>query len=172
MKKINVRDIKTSPVELIGDDWALLTAGTPDKFNTMTVSWGALGEMWGRDAAFVFVRPQRYTFEFIEQSDIFTLSFYGSEYKDALRLCGAKSGRDIDKPAAAGLTPVEASGGVTFAEAEYTVVCRKIAAQALDPSGFLDKTIENNYAKKDYHKMYVGEIIAAYQNKNLPLGSQ
>ena len=151
MKKINVRDIKTSPVELIGDDWALLTAGTPDKFNTMTVSWGALGEMWGRDAAFVFVRPQRYTFEFIEQSDIFTLSFYGSEYKDALRLCGAKSGRDIDKPAAAGLTPVEASGGVTFAE------------QALDPSGFLDKTIENNYAKKDYHKMYVGEIIAAYQ---------
>lgn len=163
MKKINVRDIKTSPVELIGDDWALLTAGTPDKFNTMTVSWGALGEMWGRDAAFVFVRPQRYTFEFIEQSDIFTLSFYGSEYKDALRLCGAKSGRDIDKPAAAGLTPVEASGGVTFAEAEYTVVCRKIAEQALDPSGFLDKTIENNYAKKDHHKMYVGEIIAAYQ---------
>lgn len=105
MKKINVRDIKTSPVELIGDDWALLTAGTPDKFNTMTVSWGALGEMWGRDAAFVFVRPQRYTFEFIEQSDIFTLSFYGSEYKDALRLCGAKERQGYRQARSSGADP-------------------------------------------------------------------
>lgn len=163
MKKIDIREIKTSPVEMISDDWALLTAGTSESFNTMTVSWGALGELWGRNAAFVFVRPQRYTFEFIEENELFTLSFYAKEYKDALRLCGTKSGRDINKPEAAGLTPVEVDGAVTFAQAEYTIVCRKIAAQYLDPKGFIDNSIEENYSKGDYHKMYVGEILAAYK---------
>lgn len=162
MKEINIRDIKISPVELISDGWALLTAGNEEKFNTMTVSWGALGEIWGKDAAFVFVRPQRYTYEFMEKEEFFTLSFYGSEYKDALRLCGSKSGRDIDKAKEAGLTPVFTDGSVTFEQAEYTIVCRKMASQFIDPAGFADAAIENNYANKDYHKVYVGEIIKVY----------
>lgn len=162
MKEINVRDIKESPVELIADGWGLVTAGNEEKFNTMTVSWGALGEIWGKDAAFIFVRPQRYTYEFLEKEDIFTLSFYGAEYKDALRLCGSKSGRDIDKAAACGLTPVFTDGGVTFEQAKYTVVCRKMASQFIDPAGFEDATIESNYAKKDYHKIYIGEILKVY----------
>lgn len=164
MKKINIRDIKESPVKLISDDWALLTAGRGKEFNTMTVSWGAAGELWGRDSVFVFVRPQRYTFEFIENSELFTLSFYPEEYKDALRICGRKSGRDINKPAETGLTPVETDGAVTFEQAKYTIVCRKIASQYLDPAGFIDKTIEENYSNNDYHKMYVGEIIAVYEH--------
>lgn len=163
MKEINIRDIKISPVELISDGWALLTAGNEEKFNTMTVSWGALGEIWGKDAAFVFVRPQRYTYEFIEKEEFFTLSFYGSEYKDALRLCGSKSGRDIDKAKEVGLTPVFTDSSVTFEQAEYTIVCRKMASQFIDPAGFADASIENNYAKKDYHKVYVGEIIKVYK---------
>lgn len=163
MKEINIREIGKSPVELIADGWSLVTAGNGEKFNTMTVSWGAVGEIWGKDAAFVFIRPQRYTFEFIEKEDIFTLSFYGSEYKDALRICGSKSGRDIDKAAQCGLTPVFVDGGVTFEQAEYTIVCRKMASQFFDPAGFVDSSIENNYANKDYHKMYIGEIIKVYK---------
>lgn len=163
MKEINIRELEKSPVELIADGWGLVTAGNAEKFNTMTVSWGAVGEIWGKDAAFIFIRPQRYTFEFIEKEDIFTISFYGPEYKDALRLCGAKSGRDIDKAEACGLTPVFVDGGVTFEQAEYTIVCRKMAGQFLDPSGFIDQSIESNYSKKDYHKMYIGEILKVYK---------
>ena len=105
MKEINAREIKQNAVSLIADDWALLTAGNKEKWNTMTVSWGGIGELWGKDVTFVFVRPQRYTKEFIDNSDYFTLSFFDDEYKDALKLCGRKSGRDIDKAQATGLTP-------------------------------------------------------------------
>ncbi len=163
MKEINIRDIKKSAVELISDGWGLVTAGNEEKFNTMTVSWGGLGEIWGKDAVFIFIRPQRYTYEFLEKEDIFTLSFYGSEHRDALRICGSKSGRDIDKAAVCGLTPVFADGGVTFEQAEYTLVCRKMASQFIDPAGFEDSSIENNYAQKDYHKVYIGEILKVYQ---------
>ena len=162
MKEINIRDIRKSAAELISDGWGLVTAGNEEKFNTMTVSWGALGEIWGKDAAFVFIRPQRYTFEFIEREEIFTLAFFSEEYKDALKICGSKSGRDIDKIAATGLTPVFTDGGVTFGEAEYTIICRKMASQFIDPSGFEDKDIEKNYPSGDYHKVYIGEILKVY----------
>ena len=162
MKEINIRDIKISAPELISDGWGLVTAGNKEKFNTMTVSWGALGEIWGKDAAFVFIRPQRYTYEFIEKEEVFTLSFYAPGYKNALRICGSKSGRDIDKAKECGLTPVFVDGGVAFEEAEYTLVCRKMASQFIDPAGFIDSSIENNYAQKDYHKMYIGEILKVY----------
>ena len=88
MKEINIRDIKTSAVELINDGWGLVTAGTPESFNTMTVSWGALGEIWGKDAAFIFIRLNRYTYEFLEKNPVFTLSFYGREMRPALAFCG------------------------------------------------------------------------------------
>ncbi len=163
MKEINIREIKKSAVELISDEWGLVTAGDKEKFNTMTVSWGAIGEIWGKDAAFIFIRPQRYTYEFIENNDIFTISFYGEEFRDALRICGSKSGRDINKAEVCGLTPVFTDGGVTFEQAEYTVVCRKMASQFIDPAGFEDASIENNYANNDYHKVYIGEIIKVYK---------
>lgn len=163
MKEINIREIKKSAVELISDSWGLVTAGNEEKFNTMTVSWGAIGEIWGKDAAFIFIRPQRYTYEFLENNDIFTLTFYGEEFRDALRICGSKSGRDINKAETCGLTPVFTDGGVTFEQAEYTLVCRKMASQFIDPAGFEDASIENNYANKDYHKVYIGEIIKVYK---------
>ncbi len=162
MKEINIRDIKKSATELISDGWGLVTAGNRENFNTMTVSWGALGEIWGKDAAFVFIRPQRYTFEFIEREEFFTLSFFSEEFRDALKICGSKSGRDTDKIAATGLTPVFTDGTVTFEQAEYTVVCRKMASQFIDPAGFEDKNIEKNYASGDYHKVYIGEIVKVY----------
>lgn len=164
MKEINVRDIRISAAELINDMWGLVSAGTESDFNTMTVSWGALGEIWNKDAAFIFIRPQRYTKEFLDREELFTISFYGEEYRNALKLCGAKSGRDIDKAKEAGLTPVFTDGTVTFREAKYTVVCRKMAVQKIEPEGFLDDGIEANYPRKDYHIVYIGEIVKAYEN--------
>lgn len=163
MKEINIRDINENPVSLIADGWGLVTAGSKEKFNTMTVSWGAVGEIWGKDAVFIFIRPQRYTYEFLEKEDIFTLSFYGDKFKKALGICGSKSGRDIDKAAECGLTPLFTDGGVTFEQAKYTIVCRKMASQFMNPEGFEDPAIENNYANRDYHKVYIGEILKVYE---------
>lgn len=167
MKEINIRDIKVSAPELISDGWGLVTCGTGEKFNTMTVSWGALGEIWGKDAAFIFIRKRRYTYEFLENNSLFTLSFYDKKYRDALSLCGTKSGREIDKPASAGLTPLFTDGTVTFGEAKYTLVCRIMAATELTPDTFLDGEIKDCYDENidgDYHKMYIGEIVKVYEN--------
>ncbi len=162
MKEINIRDIKKSAVEMISDGWGLVTAGNGEKFNTMTVSWGGLGEIWGKDAVFIFIRPQRYTYEFIEKEEFFTLSFYGEEFRNALKICGSQSGRNTDKVSNAGLTPVFTDGTVSFEQAEYTLVCRKMASQFIDPKGFEDEAIEKNYSAGDYHKVYIGEIVKVY----------
>lgn len=162
MKEINIRDIKKSAVEMISDGWGLVTAGNEEKFNTMTVSWGGLGEIWGKDAVFIFIRPQRYTYEFIEKEEFFTLSFYGEEFRNALKICGSQSGRNTDKVANAGLTPLFVDNTVSFEQAEYTLVCRKMASQFIDPKGFNDEAIEKNYSAGDYHKVYIAEIVKVY----------
>ena len=166
MKEINIRDIKISPVELINDGWGLVTAGTPDSFNTMTVSWGALGEIWSKDAVFAFIRLNRYTYEFLEKDSLFTLSFYDKKYHSALAFCGSKSGRDYDKPKETGLTPVAIDGAVTFEQAKYTIVCKKVASQIITPDSFIAPEIASNYKPdgSDLHKMYIGEIIKVYEN--------
>lgn len=157
-KETTMRELKASPVKMIAEDWALLTAGSLSDFNTMTVSWGGVGELWGKDVAMVFVRPQRYTYEFMEKSEYFTLSFFGGAYKKELGVCGAKSGREVDKCKETGLVPVAAAQAVTFQQAKTVLVCRKVAFQDLDPKGFLDASIMDTYAAKDYHRMYVGVI--------------
>ncbi|MBQ2774780.1 MAG: flavin reductase family protein [Clostridia bacterium] len=162
-EKIDICQLSDSFTKMIRDDWALLTAGDKDSFNTMTVSWGASGELWGKDVAIVFVRPQRYTYEFMEKSDTFTLSFFGSEHKKALSFCGSKSGRDVDKAAECGFSPVTLDGSTAFDEAQTVIVCKKIAFQDMDPAGFLSDEINNNYAKNDYHRIYVGEILGTYK---------
>lgn len=157
-RETTMRELNTSPVKMIAEDWALLTAGNLSAFNTMTVSWGGVGELWGKDVALVFVRPQRYTYEFMENSEYFTLSFFGGEYKKELGICGAKSGRDVDKCKETGLVPTAAEQAVTFEQAKTVLVCRKVAFQDIDPKGFLDASIMDTYAAKDYHRMYVGVI--------------
>ncbi len=160
MREISPRDIDKNAIRLITEDWALLTAGGADGWNTMTVSWGGLGELWGKDVAFVFVRPQRYTKEFIDGSEYFTLSFFDESYKGALRVCGAKSGRDIDKAKETGLTPVFENDTTHLAQAELVLVCKKLYIQDMTPDCFVDKSIiDENYKANDFHTSYVGEII-------------
>jgi flavin reductase (DIM6/NTAB) family NADH-FMN oxidoreductase RutF len=138
----------------------LISAGTRESFNMMTASWGGLGVLWSRNIAICFIRPQRYTYEFIERADFFSLSFFSEEHRQALDLCGSKSGRQVNKAAATGLTPVVGdTGAVFFAEARLVLECRKIYFQDLNPENFLDASIHKNYPTRDYHRMYVGEII-------------
>jgi len=152
--------IKDNVFKLIGADWMLITAGDIKSFNTMTASWGAFGELWNKKICICFIRPVRHTYTFMEKAEYFTLSFFDETHRDALKFCGSKSGRDVDKIAKTGLTPVECeSGAVYFDEARLVLECRKIYFSDLDPAHFIDPKIENEYPQKDYHRMYVGEVI-------------
>ena len=142
----------------IGRGWMLVTAGDQTACNTMTASWGGVGVLWNRPVAFAFVRPSRYTYEFMERADAYSLTFAGEEHRAALQLCGSKSGRDMDKIAAAGLTPIFDEAAPYFAQGEIVLLCRKLYVQDLDPRGFLDPAIEKQYPNGDYHRVYVGEI--------------
>ena len=140
--------------------WALLTAGDKDKFNTMTISWGGLGTLWNKPVATVYVRTSRYTNEFMKDNDYFTVSFYPEECKKVLGVLGSKSGRDMDKIHESGLTPKEVENGVTFAEAEVTLVCKKMICQRLDPANMTPEIAKQFYENEALHDMYVGEVVA------------
>lgn len=159
-KIIKPEDIKDNPFKTIGTEWMLITAGMFEKYNMMTASWGGWGILWHMPVCFCVVRPHRYTFEFMEKASYFTLSTFDKKYKKTLDFCGAKSGRDVDKTSATGLTPVkDSSGAVYFQEARLAIVLKKIYFQDIDPAHFLDPKIEDNYPKKDYHRMYIGKVV-------------
>ncbi len=157
--EIEPYQIKDNVFQLIEKGWMLVTAGTPDSFNTMTASWGGLGSLWGHLVSFAFIRPQRYTFQFMERASYYTLSFFTEEYRNVLNFCGTNSGRDVDKIAATGLTPIFNTQSITFQEARLVLECRKLYAQDIDEESFVDQTVDQKiYAQKDYHRMYIGEI--------------
>lgn len=163
-KEIHPGEIPGNPIHIIGQDWMLITAGTPDHFNTMTASWGGLGELWFKPVCFCFVRPHRYTYEFMEQYDVFTLSFFSEDFKSQLNFCGSRSGRETDKVEQCGFTIRKTqSGSVFFDEARLILECRKIYYNDLLPEHMLDKSIMKNYPQHDYHRMYVGEILRVLQ---------
>ncbi len=161
--EVNPLELSCNPFQMIGKDWALVTAGDETGCNTMTVSWGNMGIMWNKNIVTVFIRPQRYTKEFLDRFDNFTLSFYEESSREALKLCGSKSGRDMDKIKAAGLTPVHENGTTYFAEARLVLECRKIYLDKIRPEGFLDPSIQKNYPENDYHLIYMGEITRVLQ---------
>ena len=138
--------------------WALLTAGSGESFNTMTISWGGMGTIWNKPVVTVYVRPSRYTYKFMEESEYFTVSFYPEERRSDLALLGRLSGRDGDKLAKTALTPREVSHGVSFEEAECTIVCRKLYAQDLDRAGMLPE-VADGPERDDVHRMYIGEVV-------------
>ncbi|MBR4815998.1 MAG: flavin reductase [Lachnospiraceae bacterium] len=139
--------------------WALLTAGNKDSFNTMTVSWGGMGTIWGKSVATVYVRTSRYTHEFMDREGYFTVSFYPEEYRKVLGVLGSKSGRDMDKMNGSGLTAQALQESVTFEEAEITLVCRKMFMQRLEPSNITDPDAAKFYAGDAPHDMYIGEVV-------------
>ena len=165
LQKIDPKTLTVNPFTLIGDQWMLITAGTPEHCNTMTASWGGVGVMWAEPSATCYIRPQRYTKEFVDNNDYFTLCFFDESYRKALNLCGSTSGRDVDKIKEGGFTVQAGAGNAPyFAEAELVLVCKKRYAQLMQPECFTDKTIDGKfYPQKDYHVMYIGQIVEAYQ---------
>ena len=161
-KAIRPEEIGDNPFKLIGDDWMLITAGTLDSWNTMTASWGGMGHLWDKNICICFVRPTRHTYQFMEKNTGFTLSFFDEKYREALTFCGSQSGRNVDKAKKTGLTPVAMeSGAVYFEQARLVVECTKLYFQDLDPGHFLDSSIHDFYASRDYHRMYIGEVVKA-----------
>ena len=162
LKEIDVKEMGGNVFSRIGDQWMLITAGTPERCNTMTASWGGLGVLWGKPAATIYVRPQRYTYEFTEQNDWFTLSFLPEQYRKELSFCGSRSGREVDKFRECGFTAAAGAGNAPYiAQAELVLVCRKQYWQDIDPTHFLDPEIDEKWYQKDYHRMYIGEIVQA-----------
>lgn len=159
--EIHPKNINENTFSLIGDDWMLISAMDPKtgKYNTMTASWGGFGVLFHKPVAYIFIRPQRYTKEFVDAAERVTLSFFGPEMRPALQLCGKKSGRDCDKIKEAGLTPFVDEKIVGFSQANKILVCRKLYAAPLVKDGFFgDKIPESVYAENDYHTMYILEI--------------
>ena len=160
-KTIDPSAIADNAFKLIGKDWALVTSGSRESFNTMTVSWGGVGIMWNKPVTFTFIRPQRYTFGFLEKNGFFTMSFFDESYRKALQICGTKSGRDTDKVAETGLTPAFTGDGVPyFEEARLVLVCKKLYAQDLNEDSIVEESVKGNYNGSDYHRMYVSEIVS------------
>lgn len=156
-------EIVMNPFSTIGKQWMLIGAGTKEKYNVMTASWGGLGVLWGKNVATIYVRPQRYTKQFLDQQDCFTLSFFGEEQREALKLCGTVSGRDCDKVKKAGLTPWIDGERISFQEATMVLHCRKLYTGTMDPKRFLDPALEkNNYPNQDYHAVYIGEVLQLF----------
>ncbi len=158
-KEIKPEELTKNPFHMIEKEWMLVTAEKDGKVNTMTASWGGVGIMWGKPVAYVFIRPQRYTKEFIDGTDTFSLSILGEEHRKTLSYLGTVSGRDEDKISKSGLHVKHEGVTPYFEEANTVMVCRKLFAQPLDPAGFIDKECDTKwYPQKDYHTMYVVEI--------------
>lgn len=168
-RHINVRDITDNSFEAIGKDWMLVTAGNSDKFNMMTANWGTFGILWHRPVAICFIRPQRYTFELVENNEYFTLCFLEEQYREALNLCGSLSGRNIDKAKATGLTPLETThGNIYFEECKLVFECHKLYSDKLEAEHFIQKEIiDEVYTKGDFHKFFIGEIVSCLQKTSL-----
>jgi flavin reductase (DIM6/NTAB) family NADH-FMN oxidoreductase RutF len=165
MTRIEIGELALRPFHILDKEWALLVAGR-EMPNPMTVSWGGFGTLWNRPVATVFVRPTRYTFGLLNGEPEFTLNFLPESMRPALELCGSRSGRDGDKWVAGGITP-EPSGAVKVPrvrDARRVLECRVLATLDLDPGRFLDPTIEDLYPAKDYHRVYLGEVLAAWES--------
>ncbi|MBP5159186.1 MAG: flavin reductase [Lachnospiraceae bacterium] len=149
-----------NPFEKIGNEWMAITAGNSIKVNTMTASWGGAGVLWNKNVVFIFVRDSRYTKEFIDANNTFSINFFDSAQKVALKYFGMVSGRDEDKIANIRMNVNFKYDTPYIDESRIVVICRKLSATKLLPEGFLDPAIaENFYKDKDYHTMYVGEIV-------------
>lgn len=141
------------------DRWALVCAGTAEKHNAMTISWGGMGTLWGKPVVTVYVKPCRYTYQFMNDNEYFTVNFFPEEYRKALTVMGSLSGKYTDKETEAGLKVKDLGEAVTFEEASVTMVCRKIYWQDLDPANMPAEVVKKQYVTEAPHRMFIGEVV-------------
>ena len=145
-------------LKLIGKDWMLITVQDGEGANAMTASWGCMGVLWNKPVAVCFIRPQRYTYGLAENEERMSLAFLGEGYREALSLCGSKSGRDCDKLSLAGLTVSDVDGVPVIDQASTVIIGKKLYADDLKEDNFIEKAMLDNYKNKDFHRIYVLEI--------------
>lgn len=164
-KKIDINELTLNPFKAIGKDWLLISAIKDGTVNTMTASWGGVGVIWNKNVVTVYIRPQRYTKEFVDNSDYFTITFF-DDYKKELGILGSKSGRDGDKITEVGFDLELINNQPTFKQGTMTMICRKLYQGQIEPDGFFDKLLDDkNYPNNDYHHIYIGEIEHIYVNE-------
>ncbi|MDO4648852.1 MAG: flavin reductase family protein [Eubacteriales bacterium] len=152
-------EMMMNPFTKFDKEWALVTSGTKEKFNSMTISWGSVGTLWFKSIVTIYIRPDRYTFEFLKENDTFTLSFFGEENREALQIMGSRSGRNVDKVEAAGLTPEFLKDGITYKEAKQTIICRKLYMQKMNLDAVPEEARRYYETDADMHHMIIGEVI-------------
>ncbi|MBR6728521.1 MAG: flavin reductase family protein [Clostridia bacterium] len=158
--EISPEQIEKNPFTMIGKEWMLIGAESDGRVNAMTASWGGVGVLWNKNTVFTFIRPQRFTKELVDASDRFSLTFLDESYRDTLAYFGKVSGKDEDKIEKSGLTVAHAEGAPYFSEGNLVIICKKLYAGSINPEGICVPEIDSkNYPDKDYHTMYVGEII-------------
>ncbi|MCI1965719.1 MAG: flavin reductase [Oscillospiraceae bacterium] len=158
-KEVPVSEFSLNPFTTIGKEWMLISAGNAEQCNTMTASWGGLGIMWNKPVSTIYIRPSRYTLEFLNRESHYSLCVFDESHREALNYCGSHSGRDGDKIKAAHLSPAFTENAPYFKEAKLVLICRKLYRQTMAPECFLDSAVDKaNYPKKDYHEMFIGEI--------------
>ncbi|MCD8182988.1 MAG: flavin reductase family protein [Bacteroides sp.] len=166
MKSIAIKDLNENFFEAIGKEWMLITAGNKEHFNTMTASWGGIGFLWNKPMVFVFIRPEHYTFEFAEKSDYFTLSFLGEENRTVHKVCGSKSGREVDKVKETGLKPIATEkGNILFGQGRLSLECRKLYTDTIKEECFINPAAYKQWyggVHGGFHHMYVAEITGAW----------
>lgn len=164
-KKTDITNLELQPFASFQKDWLLISAKKNGVVNTMTASWGGIGVVWNKNVATVYIRPQRYTKEFVDHADSFTLTFFKG-YKAELGVLGKKSGRDGDKIKEVGFSVVDIEGQPTFREGSMTMICKKLYADTIKSECFMDNSIcPAVYPDEDYHVMYIGEIVSIYKNE-------
>ena len=158
-KEIKPEHFQQNPFTLIGKDWMLITAEKAGKVNTMTASWGGFGVMWSKNVAYIVIRPQRYTKEFIDNSDTFSLTFLDNSFRKTLNYLGTISGRDEDKIGKSKLTILHSDDIPYFEEANITILCKKLYAQEFKADYFIDQELnEEWYPSVDHHTLYISEV--------------
>ncbi|MCX4365491.1 MAG: flavin reductase [Bacilli bacterium] len=139
--------------------WALVTVGNEKRYNAMTISWGGFGTLWHKPVATIYIRKTRYTYEFLQDNEYFTISFYGDEFRECLGTLGSKSGRDEDKIALTKLNVEFLELAPTFKEAELTIVCKKIYSQELNKNNMSSDIVNRFYKNDEVHEMFIGEVV-------------
>ncbi|MGL4949189.1 MAG: flavin reductase [Anaeroplasmataceae bacterium] len=168
MLKLSILHYDKNIFDELQSNWGIVTSNCKDKKNIMTISWGSIGVMWNKNVVFVFIRPTRYSFDLIENSNMFTLSFFNPKYKNSLSIAGTTSGKDQDKFIESGFTPLyDIDNDVYYIkEASYVFKLKKLYKSTINECDFIDKSLINKfYPKKDFHHMYVAEITEFLVNE-------
>ncbi len=168
---ISPYELNENLFDVLNNQWMLILAGSKENHNCMTASWGGFGSLWNKPVAFIFIRPQRYTLKFMKQNDFFTLNVFDEKWRAALELCGSKSGKEIDKTEATGLSLTDTIHSIAYQESRMVIECRKLYVDELKSENFLDKGIvPTHYPKGDFHNLFIGEITSIYIVEDLKEG--